>query len=167
MFDRAGSSFTPIYSFESPQVCFTSHSPSSIFDDLTKTPSIAVGSIQTYCVRAVNSVGYKFGYRSDPGCKDIMIAWESMVCVTTLHNAMKVVYKAYLLQISGYVRSAETAGNLPSKDITVEYSFMFGGKLYRTATLTDADGYYELNILVCVFFSLAVSSIAILGIFCF
>jgi hypothetical protein len=79
VFDRAGSSFTPIYNFESPQVCFTQHSPSSIFDDLTTTPSIQLGSIQTYCVRAVNPVGYKFGYRSNPGCQDIKIAWESMV----------------------------------------------------------------------------------------
>jgi hypothetical protein len=31
-------------------------------------------------VRAANPVGYKFGYRSDAGCKDITIAWESLVC---------------------------------------------------------------------------------------
>jgi hypothetical protein len=79
VFDRAGSSFTPIYNFESPQVCFTQHSPSSIFDDLTTSPNIKLGSTQTYCVRAANPVGYKFGYRSDPGCQDITIAWESMV----------------------------------------------------------------------------------------
>ena len=65
-------------------MCFTKHSPSSIFDDLTKTPSIKLGSIQIYCVRAANPVGYKFGYRSDPGCQDIKIAWESMV-ISLLH----------------------------------------------------------------------------------
>ena len=54
-----------------------------------------------------------------------------------------------LLQVSGYVRSADTAGKLPTKDAIVEYSFTFNGKNYRGSTLTDADGYYELNILVC------------------
>ena len=52
-------------------------------------------------------------------------------------------------QVSGYVRSADTAGKLPTKEAIVEYSFVFGGKSYRGSTLTDADGYYELSILVC------------------
>ncbi len=51
-------------------------------------------------------------------------------------------------QVSGYVRSADTAGKLPTKEAIVEYSFVFGGKSYRGSTLTDSDGYYELNILV-------------------
>ncbi len=54
------------------------------------------------------------------------------------------------LQVSGYVRSADTAGNLPAKDAIVEYSFAFGGKNYRGSTMTDADGFYSLTILVCV-----------------
>jgi hypothetical protein len=53
-----------------------------------------------------------------------------------------------LFQVSGYVRSAPTAGKLPTKEAIVEYSFVFGGKSYRGSTLTDADGYYELSILV-------------------
>ena len=56
---------------------------------------------------------------------------------------------ALVVQVSGYVRSAETAGNLPNKDAVVEYSFSFGGKNYRGSTLTDADGFYSLTILVC------------------
>ncbi len=129
-------------------MCFTKHSPSSIFDDLTKTPSVKLGSIQKYCVRAANPVGYKFGYRSDPGCQDITIAWESMVCI--ILNAP---FGSHFListntQVSGYVRSAETAGKLPTKEAIVEYSFVLGGKSYIGATLTDADGFYELSILV-------------------
>ena len=53
-----------------------------------------------------------------------------------------------LFQVSGYVRSAPTAGKLPTKEAIVEYSFTFNGKSYRASTLTDADGYYELSILV-------------------
>jgi hypothetical protein len=79
-FDRGGSSFTPDYLFQSPDVCFTSHSPSSIYDDLTVTPSVKLGSIQTYCVRAANEIGYDYGYRSDPACQNIIIAWEAGVC---------------------------------------------------------------------------------------
>ncbi len=56
------------------------------------------------------------------------------------------------MQVSGYVRSAETAGKLPTKDAVVEYSFSFGGKNYRGSTLTDADGFYSLTILVRVVF---------------
>jgi hypothetical protein len=74
------SSFTPMYSFESTDPCFARHAPSSIFDDLTIAPDIKLGSIQKYCVFATNPVGYKFGYRSNPGCHEITIAWESMVC---------------------------------------------------------------------------------------
>ncbi len=55
---------------------------------------------------------------------------------------------ALVVQVSGYVRSAETAGKLPTKDAVVEYSFSFGGKNYRGSTLTDADGFYSLTILV-------------------
>ena len=46
------------------------------------------------------------------------------------------------------MRSADTAGKLPTKEAIVEYSFVFNGKSYRGSTLTDADGYYELSILV-------------------
>ena len=46
------------------------------------------------------------------------------------------------------MRSAETAGKLPTKDVIVEYSFVFNDKSYRGSTVTDADGYYELSILV-------------------
>ncbi len=81
VFDRKGSSFTPDYSFQSPTRCFTTHSPSSIYDDLTATPSVRLGSTQTYCVRAANEVGYAEGYRSAPACQDIVIAWEAGVSV--------------------------------------------------------------------------------------
>ncbi len=145
-----------MYNFESPQVCFTKHSPSSIFDDLTTTPSIKLGSIQTYCVRAANSVGYKFGYRSDPGCKDVTIAWESMVIYNTFMHDLFGVLEFLLAQVTGYVRSADTAGKLPTKEAIVEYSLVYGGRSYRGSTLTDADGYYELGILVRGFFCLIV-----------
>jgi hypothetical protein len=56
-----------------------------------------------------------------------------------------------VIQVSGYVRSAPTAGKLPTKEAIVEYSFEFGGRSYRGSTLTDADGYYELSILVQLF----------------
>jgi hypothetical protein len=46
------------------------------------------------------------------------------------------------------VRAAATAGKLPTKEATVEYSFVFGGKSYRASALTDAYGYHELSILV-------------------
>ncbi len=46
------------------------------------------------------------------------------------------------------MRSAPTAGKLPTKEAIVEYSFVFDGKSYRGSTFTDADGYYELSILV-------------------
>ncbi len=52
------------------------------------------------------------------------------------------------LQVSGYVRSADTAGKLPVKDAIVEYSFSVEGKDYRGSTMTDADGFYSLTILV-------------------
>ncbi len=50
--------------------------------------------------------------------------------------------------MSGYVRSADTAGKLPTKEAIVEYSFTFNDKIYRGSASTDVDGYYELNILV-------------------
>jgi hypothetical protein len=53
------------------------------------------------------------------------------------------------VQVSGYVRSADTAGKLPVKEAIVEYSFSVEGKDYRGSTLTDADGFYNLTILVC------------------
>jgi hypothetical protein len=53
-----------------------------------------------------------------------------------------------IFQVSGYVRSADTAGKLPTKEAIVEYSFTFGVKAFRGSTVTDADGYYELDILV-------------------
>ncbi len=37
---------------------------------------------------------------------------------------------------------------MPTKEAIVEYSFVFDGRSYRGSTLTDADGYYELGILV-------------------
>ncbi len=78
-FDRGGSSFAPVYDFESPDMCFTQHSPSTVADDLTTTPLVQLGSQQTYCVRAVNPDGYRLGYRSDPGCQTITIGWETKV----------------------------------------------------------------------------------------
>jgi hypothetical protein len=79
-FDRGGFSFTPDYKIESYSTCFTSHAPTQIFDDLTVSLNVELGSTQTYCVRAVNEVGYDSGYRSDPACKDVVIAWEAVVC---------------------------------------------------------------------------------------
>jgi hypothetical protein len=46
------------------------------------------------------------------------------------------------------VRSADTAGKLPTKEAIVEYFFVVDKKSYRGSTVTDSDGYYELNILV-------------------
>ncbi len=77
-FSRGGLSFTPDYLVESPKTCFSQHSPSLIYDDLT-TNSVALGSTQKYCTRAINSVGYDSGYLSDPLCMDIVVAWEAAV----------------------------------------------------------------------------------------
>ena len=78
-FDRGGSSFTPDYTIESYATCFSSHAPAQIFDDLTVSTTVQLGSTQTYCVRAVNAIGYDTGYRSDPACRDVVIAWEAIV----------------------------------------------------------------------------------------
>ncbi len=78
VFDRDGSSFTPTYDFESPETCFTKHSPTSIFDDLTVT-KVPPGSNLTYCIRAANAIGYDYGYRSNPGCQWAIVAWEASV----------------------------------------------------------------------------------------
>ena len=87
-FDRGGSSFTPDYAVESYDTCFTSHSPTQIYDDLTVSTTVQLGSTQTYCVRAVNVVGYATGYRSDPACKDVVIAWEAVVWPNSIFSFM-------------------------------------------------------------------------------
>ncbi len=79
-FDRQGSSFTPDYEVESEKTCLASHSPTQIYDDLAASAALVpVGSTQTYCVRAVNDVGYDSGYSSNATCKDVVIAWETLV----------------------------------------------------------------------------------------
>ncbi len=93
VFDRAGSSFTPTYDFESPNVCFTKHSPSSIFDDLTVS-KVQPGTNLTYCIRATNDVGYDYGYRSDPACQWTIVAWEASVCLL-IHPS-----SAYIVQLA-------------------------------------------------------------------
>jgi hypothetical protein len=78
-FDRLGATFTPDYLVNSDAVCFTNHAPTNVYDDLTVAQNIAVNSVQTYCFRATNQEGYDSGYRSDPTCQDITIAWEASV----------------------------------------------------------------------------------------
>jgi hypothetical protein len=70
--------FAPTYEFESPDVCYTKHSPTSIFDDLTVS-KVPPGTIITYCIRATNDVGYDYGYRSEPACLNVTVAWEASV----------------------------------------------------------------------------------------
>ena len=89
-FDRKGATFTADYMVNSKDVCFSAHAPTSVYDDLVVAPSVTVGSVQTYCIRAINEVGYDTGYRSDSACRNITIAWEASVsCV--LSDAMLVV----------------------------------------------------------------------------
>ncbi len=64
------------------------------------------------------------------------------------HESKTKVCVFLVIKVSGFVRSADTAGRLPTKDAIVEYTFTSDGKSYRGSTLTDADGYYELSILV-------------------
>ncbi len=78
-FDRKGATFTADYMVNSKDVCFSAHAPTSVYDDLVVAPSVTVGSVQTYCVRAINEVGYDTGYRSASACRNITIAWEASV----------------------------------------------------------------------------------------
>ncbi len=78
-FDREGTTFAADYMVNSKDVCFSTHAPTAVFDDLAAAPSVTVGSVQTYCVRAINEQGYDTGYRSNPACADITIAWEASV----------------------------------------------------------------------------------------
>jgi hypothetical protein len=81
-FDREGTTFAADYMVNSKDVCFSTHAPTAVFDDLAAAPSVTVGSVQTYCVRAINEQGYDTGYRSNAACADITIAWEASVrCV--------------------------------------------------------------------------------------
>ena len=50
-------------------------------------------------------------------------------------------------QISGYVKSDPTLGNLPTQDVTVAW-FLVANPSVRGVTSTNADGFYEINILV-------------------
>ena len=61
-FDRSGFSFTPNYDYQSSTSCFTAHAPSTIVDDLSNIATVPVGSSQTYCVRAYNTIGYAIGW---------------------------------------------------------------------------------------------------------
>ncbi len=78
-FSRSGASFTPDYLINSDAVCFHRHQPTSVFDDLTIAKSVAVNSVQKYCIRAVNEIGYDSAYHSDAACEEITIAWEASV----------------------------------------------------------------------------------------
>jgi hypothetical protein len=164
VFDRKGSSFTPDYSFQSPTRCFTTHSPSSIYDDLTATPSIKLGSTQTYCVRAANEVGYAEGYRSAPACQDIVIAWEAGVSVEHVCSFDILVCLSFIIllcdrapvsntllslfQVSGVVRGSDIAGKLPTKEATISW-FLVNNPHVNGITSTDEDGKYDFLVQVC------------------
>jgi hypothetical protein len=78
-FEREGTGFAPAYFVETSTPCFVPHAPAQVYDDLVVATEVALGSNQTYCVRAINSIGYEAGYRSDPACVDVTIAWEAVV----------------------------------------------------------------------------------------
>ncbi len=80
----------------------------------------AIGSLQTYCIRAINSVGCDNGaYKSNPTCASITISWES--------------------SISGLVRAPDTAGKAPIKDVTITWYFVDYPEINGQGT-TNADG---------------------------
>ena len=80
-FTRGGAQFTSTYSIQVPQVCGLAHAPTSVYDDLAsaqKQGQADPGTLQTYCVRAVNPIGCNLGsYSSDPTCITVKINWES------------------------------------------------------------------------------------------
>jgi len=82
-FTRGGAQFTSTYAIQVPQVCGLAHAPTSVYDDLVsaqKQGQANPGTLQTYCVRAVNPIGCDLGsYSSDPTCIVVIINWESAI----------------------------------------------------------------------------------------
>ncbi len=152
-FDRKNSTgrpqtFTADYMVNSKDMCFSAHAPTSVYDDLVVAPSVTVGSVQTYCIRAINEVGYDTGYRSDSACKDITIAWEASVCCLindlpcSCHNINVVG-----MQIEGTVRGSDIAGKLPTKDAVIAWQLVRNPAVAGSTT-TDADGHFTIDIQV-------------------
>jgi hypothetical protein len=152
-FDRKNSTgrpqtFAADYMVNSEDVCFSDHAPTSVYDDLVVAPSVTVGSVQTYCVRAINEVGYDTGYRSDSACKDITIAWEASVSCLWVHVLLfGLLTLVNLAQIEGVVRGSDIAGKLPTKDAVITWELL-GRRAVRGSTTTDADGHFTIDIQV-------------------
>jgi hypothetical protein len=147
-FDRKGATFTADYMVNSKDSCFSAHAPTSVYDDLVVAPSVTVGSVQTYCVRAINEAGYDTGYRSDSACKDITIAWEASVQYSLI-GALMLWFTLFvtLAQIEGTVRGSDIAGKLPTKDAVITWRLV-SYPAVTGSTITDADGHFTIDIQV-------------------
>jgi hypothetical protein len=147
-FDRKGATFTADYMVNSEDVCFSAHAPTSVYDDLVVAPSVTVGSVQTYCIRAINEAGYDTGYRSESACKDIAIAWEASVSCLWVHVLLFwLLNLVNLAQIEGVVRGSDIAGKLPTKDAVITWHLV-SDPAVTASTITDADGHFTIDIKV-------------------
>jgi hypothetical protein len=125
-FARGASLFASQYDVQSAQACWLPHAPVSVYDDLIAAQlqnQVAVGSFQSYCIRAVNPIGCDNAnsYTSDSACVTKQILWESA--------------------LSGRVRGREATGSLPIEGVIIMWSFVDYPEVNGTA-ITNVDGYF-------------------------
>jgi hypothetical protein len=125
-FERGASLFASQYDVQSAQACWLPHAPVSVYDDLVAAQlqnRIAVGSFQSYCIRAVNPIGCDNAnsYVSNAACVTKQILWESA--------------------LGGRVRGREATGRLPIEGVIITWSFADYPEVNGTA-VTNVDGYF-------------------------
>ena len=111
---------------QSAQACWLPHAPVSVYDDLVAAQlqnRIAVGSFQSYCIRAVNPIGCdnENSYVSNAACVTKKLLWESA--------------------LGGRVRGREETGSLPIEGVIITWSFVDYPEVNGTA-ITNVDGYF-------------------------
>jgi hypothetical protein len=99
---------------------------------------IVVGSLQTYCIRAINPIGCDNSqyYASESTCVSQLILWESA--------------------IHGVVKGKESVASAPIQDVEITWMFVDYPEVNGTA-ITNADGKFVdlrtgevgINIQVC------------------
>ncbi len=125
-FERGTNAFTPTYFIQSSEVCWLPHAPVTVYDDLVAAQlqnKISVGSLQTYCIRAINPIGCDNSqyYSSESTCVTKLILWESA--------------------IRGIVKGKENIGSAPIEGVEITWSFVGFPEVNGTA-ITNHDGLF-------------------------